>query len=161
METELRRRRINLITLGAGVIAFGVWSILKTFLYIWVDSYVFEFPDIPPESVRAVKAVAYAFLLFLMLIDLAVRLYIGLSARSVGMGKKKSRTYIILAGAILVFSIISWILMLVNHTSGRMENQSAMDYYVSLFVEMTSAGILAEMIYTALRIRKLEKLLED
>lgn len=160
METELRRRRINLMALGSGVIAFGVWSILKSFLYIWVDSYKFEFPDIPPEYVRAATAIAYAMLFSLMLIDLALRLYIGLSARSVGMGKKKSRAYIILAAIILAASILSWILILVNHTSSQRENQSAMDYYVSLFVEMTSAAVLAEMIYTALRIRKLEKCVE-
>ena len=138
MEIELRRRRINLMTLGSGVIAFGVWSVLKTFLYIWVDSYVFEFPDI----------------------HFALRAYIGLSARSVGMGKKKSRVYIILAAMILASSVVSWVLMLMNHTLNRMANQSAMDYYVSLFVELSSAAMLAEMIYTALRVRKLEKLLE-
>lgn len=161
MEIELRRRRINLMTLGSGVIAFGVWSVLKTFLYIWVDSYVFEFPDIPPELIPTANAIAYALLGFLMLIDLALRAYIGLSARSVGMGKKKSRAYIILAALILASSIVSWVLMLVTHKYNRMENQSVLDYYVSLFVELSSSAILAEMIYTAIRVRKLEKLSED
>ena len=160
MEIELRRRRINLMTLGSGVIAFGVWSVLKTFLYIWVDSYVFEFPDMPPELIGVANAIAYALLGFLVLIDFALRTYIGLSARSVGMGKKKSRTYIILAVMILAFSVVSWVLILLNHKYNRMENQSVLDYYVSLFVEMSSTAILAEMVYTALRVRKLEKLLE-
>lgn len=160
MERELRQRQINLMTLGSGVIAFGVWSVLKSFLYIWVDSYTFDFPDIPPEFIPTANAIAYAFLSILMLIDLALRTYIGLSARSVGMGKKKHRAYIVIAALILASSIVSWVLMLVNHTSNRMENQSTMDYYVSLFVELCSSAILAEMIYTALRIRKLEKLLE-
>lgn len=157
MEIELRRRRINLMALGSGVIAFGVWSVLKTFLYIWVDTYVFEFPDIAPEYIPAANAIAYAMLGFFMLIDLALRLYIGLSARSVGMGQRKSRAYIILAALILVSSAVTWILMLMSHTSTRLENQSAMDYYVSLFVELSSAAVLAEMVYTAIRIRKLEK----
>ena len=34
METERRRRQIALYTLGSGVIVFGAWSILKTFLYL-------------------------------------------------------------------------------------------------------------------------------
>ena len=160
MEKELRRRRINLMTLGSGVIAFGVWSVLKTFLYMWVDSYTFEFPDISPEFLAIAKLIAYAMMAFFMLIDLALRAYIGLSARNVGMGKKRGRAYIILAAFLLGMSLVSWVLMLVNHMSSRMENQSAMDYYVSLFVELTSGVILADLIYTAVRIRKLEKCLE-
>ncbi len=36
METELRRRGVNLNTPGMAVIAFGGWNILKALLHVWV-----------------------------------------------------------------------------------------------------------------------------
>jgi hypothetical protein len=41
-----------------------------------------------------------------------------------------------------------------------MENQAALDYYVSLFVDITAMVTLGDLLYTALRARKLEKQME-
>ena len=154
---EIRQRRINMTTLGMGVIAFGVWSILKVYLYILVDAMPLDLTGIPPELAGAIKTFTYVFITFFLLIDLALRLYLGLSARAEGMGKRKGRAYIVLCALLLVGNIIAWVMSLFGAAHVRMENQSALDFYVSLLVDFSSTAMLAELLYNAVRLRKLEK----
>ncbi len=157
---ELRRRRITLMSLGSGVISFGVWSILKTLLYIYVGVMKLNVTTIPEEYQRAATVTAYVMLAFFMMIGLSLRLFVGLRARAAGSGKRQRPTYIVVAGLLLAWSVLSLLVAVFSRTSGRMENQSVMDYAVSIFVECCSAAILAELVYTALRVRKLAKLAE-
>lgn len=157
---ELRRRRITLMSLGSGVISFGIWSILKTFLYIYVGVLNLNVTTVPEQYRQATTIVAYVMLTFFMLIDLSLRLFVGLKARAAGSGKRQRPTYIVVAGLLLACSVLSLLVAVFSRTSGRMENQSVMDYAVSLFVEGCSAAMLAELVYTAVRMRKLTKLVE-
>ena len=157
---ELRRRRITLMSLGSGVISFGVWSILKTLLYIYVGVFNLNVTTVPEEYQQAATAIAYVMLAFFMMIGLSLRLFVGLRARAAGSGKRQRPTYIVVAGLLLAWSVLSLLVAVFSRTSGRMENQSVMDYAVSIFVECCSAAILAELVYTALRVRKLAKLAE-
>ena len=157
---ELRRRRITLMSLGSGVISFGVWSILKTLLYIYVGVMKLNVTTVPEEYQQAATAIAYVMLAFFMMIGLSLRLFVGLRARAAGSGKRQRPTYIVVAGLLLAWSVLSLLVAVFSRTSGRMENQSVMDYAVSIFVECCSAAILAELVYTALRVRKLAKLAE-
>ena len=155
METELRRRRIALMTLGSGVFAFGVWSILKSYLYLWVNPVVFD--DIAEQEQYAVMIIFYVLFTFFMLIDLLLRAYVGMGARSMGMGKKKGLLYMIVLSLMLAVSVLSCLFMVLGRENTRMENQSEMDYFVSAFVEFCNMGVLAELLYTVVRVRKLEK----
>jgi len=155
MEKELRRLRIALMTLGSGVFAFGVWSILKSYLYLWVNPVVFD--DIEAQYQSAVTIAFYVLFSFFMLIDLLLRAYVGMGARSMGMGKKKGLMYIIVLSLMLAASVLSCFFMVTGRKNTRMENQSLMDFYVSAFVEFCNMGVLAELLYTVVRVRKLEK----
>ena len=155
MEKELRRLRISLMTLGSGVFAFGVWSILKSYLYLWVNPVVFD--DVEAQYQSAVMIVFYVMFTFLMLIDLLLRAYVGMGARSMGMGKKKGLMYMIVLSLMLAASVLSCLLMVMGRENKRMENQSNMDFFVSAFVEFCSMGVLAELLYTVIRVKKLEK----
>jgi len=157
MEAEIRQRRINMSTLGMGVIAFGVWSILKFYLYIWVDSAYVKLPDVSPEVMAMVKTFTYVFIAVFLLIDLGLRLYLGLSARAEGMGKRKGRTYIVLTALLLIGNVIAWVIALFNASLTKAENQSTLDFYVSLLVDFSSTAMLADLLYNAIRLRKLEK----
>ena len=155
MEIQLRRYRIALMTLGSGVFAFGVWSILKSYLYLWVNPVVFD--DVAAEYQSAVTITFYVLYTFLMLIDLLLRAYVGMGARSMGMGKKKGLMYMIVLSLMLAASVLSCLLMVMGRENKRMENQSNMDYFVSAFVEFCNMGVLAELLYTVVRVKKLEK----
>ncbi|MBR1566457.1 MAG: hypothetical protein IJ649_06810 [Oscillospiraceae bacterium] len=155
MEIELRRCRISLMTLGSGVFAFGVWSILKSYLYLWVNPVVFD--DIAAQYQSAVNIIFYVMYTFLVLIDLLLRAYVGMGAHSMGMGKKKGPMYMIVLSLMLATSVLSCLLMVMGRENARMENQSKMDYLVSAFVEFCNMSVLAELLYTVVRVRKLEK----
>lgn len=155
MEKELRRLRISLMTLGSGVFAFGVWSILKSYLYLWVNPVVFD--DVEAQYQSAVMIVFYVMYTFFMLIDLLLRAYVGKGARAMGMGKRKGLTYMIVLSLMLTVSVLSCLFMVLRHGDTRMQNQSELDFFVSAFVEFCSMGVLAELLYTVIRVKKLEK----
>jgi hypothetical protein len=157
MDIELRRRRINLSTLGTGVVAFGVWNVLKTMLYLFASSVNFyDAKDVGADA-AAVSLIYYVLLGLLLALDFSLRLYIGLSARAEGKGRKKGSGYIVAAAVLLAMSAASYIIAWATHSSTRMENQAALDYYVSLFVDITAMVMLGDLLYTALQTRKLEK----
>ena len=155
MEKELRRLRISLMTLGSGVFAFGVWSILKSYLYLWVNPVVID--DVPEQYQSAVTIIFYVMFTFFMLIDLLLRAYVGMGARSMGMGKKKGLLYMIVLALMLAVSVLSCLFMVLGREDVRMENQSELDFFVSAFVELCNLSVLAELLYTVVRVKKLEK----
>ncbi len=158
METELRRRRTNLFTLGGGVIAFGVWSMLKTYLYMLVDPIPLTL-EVPEEYRKAALVVAYGLVTFFLLIDLGLRLYVGLSARAEGIGQKKGKAYIVLAVLMLIVNIASWLAYLFTYDY-KGGDAALVDYVVSLVVDLTSIVLLAQLIYNAVLVRRLSRQLE-
>ena len=158
METELRRRRSELLTLGYGIIAFGLWSVLKTYLYTWVDPIIGE-ADVTAENRTAAVIVAYIMITMVLAVDFGLRLYVGMSARAEGMGKKKGRGYIIVAALMLLISVLLWFLSL-GYIQSRAENDSLMDYIISMVVDLTSIAILARLVYNAVKVRQLRRELE-
>ena len=158
METELRRRRSELLTLGYGIIAFGLWSVLKTYLYTWVDPIIRE-ADVTAENRTAAAIVAYIMITMVLAVDFGLRLYVGMSARAEGMGKKKGRGYIVVAALMLLISVLLWFLSL-GYIQSRAENDSLMDYIISMVVDLTSIAILARLVYNAVKVRQLRRELE-
>lgn len=158
METELRRRRSELLTLGYGIIAFGLWSVLKTYLYTWVDPIIRE-ADVTAENRTAAAIVAYIMITMVLAVDFGLRLYVGMSARAEGMGKKKGRGYIVVAALMLLISVLLWFLSL-GYIQSRAENESLMDYIISMVVDLTSIAILARLVYNAVKVRQLRRELE-
>ena len=158
METELRRRRSELLTLGYGIIAFGLWSVLKTYLYTWVDPIIRE-ADVTAENRTAAVIVAYIMITMVLAVDFGLRLYVGMSARAEGMGKKKGRGYIVVAALMLLISVLLWFLSL-GYIQSRAENDSLMDYIISMVVDLTSIAILARLVYNAVKVRQLRRQLE-
>ena len=157
MDIELRRRRINLSTLGTGVVAFGVWNVLKTMLYIFASPVSFVYVDDAAAYGAVVSLIFYVLLGLLLALDLSLRLYIGLSARAEGRGRRKGSGYIIAAAALFAMTAAYYVAAWVTHSNTRLENQAALDYYVSMFVDITAMIMLGDLLYTAIRARKLEK----
>ena len=160
METELRRKRIELLTLGAGVIAFGVWTVVKFILYLWVTPFDLSELDIDPQMKPVAVALVYAFVVLILAFLQSLRLYVGLSARAEGRGTKRGNAYIVLAALMLVFNVIWFVYLFFDFWGGKMEHQSKLDYITSTAVDFTSLLTLADLLYTALRVRKLSYELE-
>ena len=150
LQLRLRKNQSDLVAIGLGVIAFGVWSVIKTVLYVAFHT----------ESVLgSLEGDKYLILTFWILlggvlaIGLALRLYIGLSAIAEGKGKKRKAGYIVLS---LLMSVLSFVLL----TAGLLAQGfagAAGNTAVTLMVEMTSDVLLLEMSISAIRVRRMKK----
>ena len=147
---EIKMRRYqNLLTVsGLGVIIFGLWTVLKTILLLFLQEDMLD--DLPDGLFYRV--------LFLtlvgggLLIDFLIRLFVGLSARAEGFGKKKGYGYIVVAILIAIASLAS--LVLIFFDTG---DRSILELIVSFIVEATSMIATVELLVAAFTVKKLKK----
>ena len=147
---EIKMRRYqNLLTVsGLGVIIFGLWTVLKTILLLFLqEAMVDDLPD----------GLFYRVLFFtliggVLLIDFLIRLFVGLSARAEGLGKTKGYGYIVVAILIAIASLVSLVLIFFD-TADR----SILELIVSFIVEATSMIATVELLVAAFTVKKLKK----
>ena len=160
-ERELRRLRSTLRSLALGTIAFGMWSIVKTSLFVILT----PFEKFLNEEQMAIftqpqtRFLSYIFVALLVLvvmsIDVVPRFYIGLKARKEGLGIDKGRIWVIWAFILLVgwCALLLWECMnfkyLIEHGNGML------DTIVSLILDLGATIILGELCFTAVRLKKL------
>ena len=159
-----------LVISGVGVIAFGIWSIIKAALYYLL---------IPAETLaklgqfsqaeelhslgftsREIGAFIAGVIIFLLLLDFLLRLYIGRSAFIDGRRfRRKGPVYVILAILVsigLIVSIISRVITLGAGEDDVLANVISAGN-VSVIVDVTSLLALIEMIVAAFMVRKLRR----
>ena len=159
MEKELRRKQVTLVTLGTGVILFGVWSVVKSLLYYRTNLFADLDTQVEPELLPYMLATVVIVALF-VLADLGIRLKIGRRARAEGMGRRQKNGYLILAALIVLVNITGDLLGVYYIVKNGVPEQSGPDYVVSVLVDLSSTILLAELIITALRVRKLRAMSE-
>jgi len=148
LHISLRRNQNTLTVIGRGVIAFGVWSVLKT-----LATTVFR-----PETLRELseQGVMYIVIFWIMeglLVgtDLGLRVYVGRSAISEGRYGKRRKGYVALAflmalGSLGLVALGLWLF-------GQIDAESYVNLAVGLAVELTSCILLIELGVSAIRVR--------
>ena len=164
----LRRYRDTLSISGLAIIAFGVWDILKaTLSNVFGRSYYVADQE-ADEGVQAILEMladnSEAFLLavivglFLMVvIGLVLRIYVGLSAYAEAHGKRKSWTYVIVAGLMAISSATLMIAGLV--TARNLGN--ALATIITGTIELTSTFAYVDLIRSAVIVKRLSKSLAE
>ena len=158
-QEQLRKNRDMLVGSGTGVILFAIWSVVRTIMTFFISAGPIASPSMEGDledvsgSWMAVFVLA---LIFFLAIEVGLRLYIGLSARAEGKGKKKTVLYIVLA-CILIPIYIAGIVMSVINMPGN--ERGVFDNIISLAVEITSVGAFIELVVSGIRVKKLQKLL--
>ena len=151
-KAKTRRLEINQMTLGTGVVIFGIWSLIRMglTLFIFNDGMDAEFdPDYRTLSLAIVWVATI--LLFLLYA------YVGLSARSEGRGKRKSVAFLIWSG----FALFLYIISLVFEVSAMFEEEKGIFSMVaSLIIDITSIVCMLEMMVGSVKLRKLRKAAE-
>ena len=160
MEKELRRKQVTLVTLGTGVILFGVWSVVKSLLYFRTNLFADLDTQVEPELLPYIKLVTVVIVALFVLADLGIRLKIGLRARAEGMGRRQKNGYLILAALIVFVNITGDLLGVYFIVKNGVPEQAGLDYVVSVLVDLSSTILLAELIITVLRVRKLRAMSE-
>ena len=165
MERELRRSRSTLQTLGAGVIGFALWDIVKMILVLLTASPETKTADEVgallgpnPSDEEIILLLAFlALLSLLLLLSLALRIRIGRAARAEGLGRPH-RGYV---GAAFVFFVVQLLLFAaaVWYTVFENDNsQTPLQIASELLLELCSMVTMGELCFTARRVRRLERL---
>ncbi len=164
MDKLLRRNENTLVIVGTGVILYGLWSVVKTlFLALQelhrqsMDSSVLAMMQpFSPEIAKTVFFLLGVLLLVILLAaDILLRLYVGLSARAEGFGrKKKGYGYLVIAALMAVASVTTLVAAVISIPSSL---DTIEDKIVTIIVELTSCITMTEMIISALKVKKLRK----
>ena len=147
-ERKMRRYRNLLTVSGLGVIIFGLWSVLKTILLLFMKEGILS--EIPDDTF--VRVMFFLILGGILLVDVLIRLYVGLSARAEGFGKKKGYAYVVIAILMALASLTSLVLIFFDSNE-----QSIWELIVSVIVEATSLVVTIELLVAAFTVKKLKK----
>ena len=166
---RLRRDENTLTVVGSGVILFGVWTVVKMVLQeinrlpefmaeLGADELGFEetgLADMGLDPNLLAMAVAFTVVIIVFLMDLALRVFVGLSARAEGRGRPQGRLYLILAGLLLVLSGLSFVSYVITYFS---HSEYVVDADAAILVELTSFITLLQMIISAVRVRRARRM---
>ncbi len=153
MDVTIRRLENNLTTLGAGVILFGFWSFIKSALtYILLGDQSWN--NVSDEIRTAVIISSWILVALIAL----MYLWLGLSARAEGNGKRKGNFYLVVIGLIIFFSSL---LILVNVISLIFLRDEFDVILITLIIDVTKVVFLIQILYSAIKLRKLRKQKQD
>ena len=166
---RLRKDENTLTVVGSGVILFGVWTVVKMVLQeinrfpelmaeLGVDELGFEetgLADLGLDPNLLAMAVAFTVVIIVYLMDLGLRVFVGLSARAEGRGKPQGRLYLILAGLLLVLSGLSFVSYVITYFS---HSEYVVDADAAILVELTSFITLLQMIISAVRVKRARRM---
>ena len=149
-EEELRKHQHTMVSVGTGIILFGLWSMVKVVLYFIMND-PFKDYDLHLEGYDSPKAnttiyvIALIVAAIVVLIDLRLRWVIGHTARDYGMEKRDRmgpRFYI----AFLITLLIDFSEIAMEIYGYTVEGVDYLDNTVTLLVDLTSFVTLLELI---------------
>lgn len=154
-QAQIRRLQDTLGIAGSAVIAFGVWSLAKIGMFL-------SFADQDMLSLllgldkELLTIATYVSLVVIALIDVGVRIYVGMSARAEARGKKKSSFYLVVAAIIALMNASS----LVAIAFGSSFTLSPLSMIVPIVIETTAIAALVLVIRSSLLLRRASKTAE-
>lgn len=152
MGAKTRRLENNLVTLGTGIIAFGLWAFIKLILTVlFLGSAYFE--DSPEEQRLAVIIATWV----VAVLTLLMYGWLGLSARAEGNGKKKKPVYLFFVGMISVYSFAVILIETVYLITEINEIEDPLSLFITIIIDVTRMIFLFELIYSSVTLRKIRK----
>lgn len=153
-QIQLRKNQNTLVVVGIGVIAFGIWSVIKSVMLTALNTE--EMTSLAEQGTMVV--VLFWVLLGIMLaIELRLRLYVGLAAINEGRGRKKRKAYIVWAFFMALFSALGVTVGLAAIRSTEALGTTV----VTVIVEITSCVLLVEMALSAIKVKRLSRELKE
>ncbi len=173
-QIKLRKYENILAISGVAVIAFGMWTIIKSAFYLLLQPFDIEI-FIPPEQLAEMEAemgpnvdiltsgVIVGAIFFILFLDLLLRFYIGKSAYADGRARKRKRVIYVIVAIIMAVAFANGIWATVSNLFiGEPTEQSEGVEYMrgvltSVLLDMTSLLALIELIVSAIQVRRLRK----
>ena len=160
MEKELRKRQNRLIDAGTGVILFAVWNVVKVNLYLGLSTFLTdEFHKAAAEygiSEKYLVIITISVIAGVLLCQLSIRLYVGLSAIAEGKGRPKNDRYLVLAVVLLIMEIqmVYQSFDLEHVLTGKGMSEIMI---TGLCLEAASMYVLLELLISGIYVKKLRK----
>ena len=145
---RLQKYRSSLMASGGAMIIFSLWTLLRSFVQI-------EAKLNYRGDTEALKPWITA-ILIVGIVELVLMIYLGISARGEGMGKKKRRPYLVLGIIVAALSAVS-ILYLIFDFQVECQVYGVIGAIVTLAVEITFFYAALDLVVSAIRVRKLEE----
>ena len=179
-DIKIRKFRDTLVTGGFAIVAFGIWTVIKSIMEVFtilqplLES--IDYNGLTQEQAEQIRTMIedgtmFNALLFMVIIfltvDLIIRVYVGFSARAIGLqkkdknGKEKNGIVWLIFGIILAAISVYSLGATIADTSEILRVHSVMYYLVSLFVDGTSIFVTVELVITGFRLRSLVKKQEN
>ena len=159
IDVSLRRHRKELYTTGIGYILFGIWSVLKVIMSLFLGDLTVEtvFPKegMDPEDYMIFRIVYTLVVFIFALIVFLVHLRVGLGAIKASRGGKSWR-YLIEAGFLLAMNFYTLKNYFYNST-GEQIREISDTTIASLLVDITVTLLLIGMFWSDYMVRKLSK----
>lgn len=159
---RFRKIRSRLGISAFGVMAFAVWSIIRTILQMFfgttptlneVNNGVAA-QTIEAQVDDSVIVLILVVVLTVLAVEIALRLFIGLSARAESKGKKKSIVYIILAGLFIPFYVT---IIIYSFQNSNYLESNVFDNIISIILDITSLISFIELFVSAIMLRRMRK----
>ena len=158
MKKDLRKYSNNLIVAGTGVMFFGVWDVVKNLMMAFLGTQTLkdmllssEMPDNFP-----MLAVGYVLFAIALVIELAVRGYVGLNARAIGNGKRCPKRFIVISVLLLIINAAALAASL--FATDLSEYYSGFDRIITLVVDITSIYAMCEMLWSLRKVNEIRRL---
>ncbi len=167
-DSKLRKYEYTMVISGAGVIAFGVWSVIKAVIVV-ISNSLGIFGEFYSEkdmmqlnelgiTEQGASLLVAVIVFLLLIIDLLMRLYIGLRAVAEARRLRKTRSaYIVLAVIMGLFLLIGLILRPFQYAQGTYEDDILDSAFASGIADMTSLLAITELVISAVMVRRLRK----
>ena len=152
MGAKTRRLENNLVTLGTGIIAFGLWAFIKLILtVVFLGSAYFE--DSPEERRLIVMIATWV----VAVLTLLMYVWLGLSARAEGNGKKKKPVYLFVVGIISVYGFVMILIEVFIMITKFNKIDDPFSLFITIIIDVTRMIFLIELIYSSVTLRKIRK----
>lgn len=160
MTALIYKHRTNLIYSGLAVMAFGLWGIVRVLALFYLEkSRLIEVAEISilennvDISVETILTISMLLVFSAFLIDLAFRLFVGLSAIQEGRGRNKRITYLVFSILYLVFTVCVDILIGISLE----RDFFSVSHIIVVIIDITSCIAYIVIIRSSLTIRHLER----
>lgn len=146
-DISLQKCRSSLIASGGAMVLFALWTVLRSIVQIDQLNNIANSEALKPLITTV---------LVMSLIDLVLKLYVGLSARVEGFGRKRKRPYLVLGIIIAVLSLI-WVIYMLVELPAAISLYGMLEPVVTLLVEATVLYAALDLVFSARKVRKLEE----
>ena len=143
---KIRRDQNTLVILGNGVIVFGLWTFAKTLLSWFLNPAYFS-----QQTDQTISVLVFNIMVVIVLVmDLLLRLFVGLSARNAGLGKRTNIVYVGAAVILLLLNVLSTGGIMYQFTAA---GERTFDSIITLIISITSMIILLDLIVASVKVK--------